>query len=161
MNARAHGYRLFYSTAHPAGTPASLVWARALVRPLAAALVPVMLVTLAAALEGASLLPFLLGGFPVATVAAMLWTRYHLAQTVAEIHVREREAAVRTVAEVLGHGRLAWRPVLDLRKTKTTFVVALGRTQHEFDDADWPDVRHLLDALQRARKANALFTLLA
>ena len=159
MNAQARGYRLFYSTAHPAGTSAGLVWARALVRPLAAALLPVMVVTLVAALEGAGLLPFLWGGFPGAIAAAMLWTRYRLAQTPAEIHVRGAEAALRTVTDVLRHGRLTWRPVLDLRKTQTTFVIALGRTHYELDDADWPDVRALLDALQRARKANAIFSL--
>ena len=158
MHVRTPDSQTFYSTAHPAGTSASLVWARALVLPLATAMLPVMIVTLVAALEGLNLLPFLLFGFPGAIVAATLWTRYRLALTPAEIHVREGEAALRTVAEVLRHGRLAWRPVFDLRKTRTTFIIALGRTQYELDDADWPDVRTLLEALQRARQANAVFS---
>ena len=150
--------RLFYSAAHPAGTPASLVWARALVRPLATVMLPVMIATLVAALEGLSLFPFLLFGFPGAIATATLWTRYRLALTLAEIHLRGGEAAVRTVTEVLRHRRLVWNPVFDLRKTRTTFIIALGRTHYELDDADWPDVRALLDALQRARQANAVFS---
>ncbi|MGI9173954.1 MAG: hypothetical protein ACR2GR_01365 [Rhodothermales bacterium] len=157
--AKGSDVRLFCSTAHPSGMSAALVWAGALIRPLATAMLPVMIVTLVAALEGLSLLPFLLVGFPGAIAAATLWTRYRLTLTLAEIHVRGGEAAVRTVTDVLRHGRLAWRPVFDLRKTRTTFIVAFGRTQYELDDADWPDVRVLLDALQKARRAGAVFSL--
>lgn len=152
--------RVFFSTAHPGGAAPELVWTRALAGPLAATMLPVMLVTLAAALEGAGLLPLIIGGFPGAMAVAVLWTRYRLTQTIADLHVRGGEAAVRTVADVLRRRPpLAWHPVLDLRKTKTTFVVALGRTQYEFDDTDWPALDALLAALQRARHANAVFPL--
>ena len=157
--AKSSDVRLFHSTAHPAGASASLVWARALVLPLATAMLPVMIATLVAALEGLSLLPFLVFGFPGAIAAATLWTRYRLSLTLAEIHVRGGEAAVRTVTEVLRDRRLTWRSVFDLRKTKTTFIVAVGRTHYELDDADWPDVRALLNALQKARKESAVFSL--
>ena len=150
--------RTFKSVHHPDGTPAALVYGRALARPLLACALPVMIGALAVALQGRDALAFVVAGLPAALLVATAWTHFHLRRTPAEIRVRiaphkgPDEAAVRSVADCLG--RLAapnWRPVLDLRLTKTAIQTSIGRTTYELSHAAWPDHDALLDALQQAR----------
>ncbi len=150
----------FHSTAHPEGAPAALVYARALVAPLAACALPVMLGALAAALQGLSVLPFLTAGFPAALVAAWLWTRFQLRRTLAEVHIRPEPegrtygaAAVRTVPECLGAAApLTWRRVHDLRASRGALEVALGRESYTLPHAAWPAFDALREALRQARR---------
>ncbi len=133
------------------------VYGRALVQPLAACMLPVMIATLVAALEGLSLLPFFFWGFPGALVLASAWTAFRLRATPAEVHVDENGGAVRMVWEVLdGRTALPWQGVHDLRLYKRTLIVTVGYQTYELDAADWPDFDALFDALREARHAGLL-----
>lgn len=148
----------FRSAAHPQGASAALVYARALVAPLAACTLPVMLGALAAALQGLSVMPFLTAGFPAALLAAWLWARFQLYRTLAEVHVRPcantyAAAAVRTVPECLGAAPrpLVWQRVHDLRAGRAALGLALGRESYTLRQAEWPDFDALREALRQAR----------
>lgn len=149
--------RVFKSRAHPEGSSAPLVFGAAVVRPLALGMLPLMVVTLVAVLEGDPVVPYLVWGFPAVLLLATLWTGFRLRRTVAEVHVAAESAALRTVWECLQEKTPPqeppqdWKPVVDLRKGRSSFSLALGDTVYELDDADWPELPALLRALQRAR----------
>jgi hypothetical protein len=141
----------FHSTLHPHGQPWVLVYGRALVDTLGWCVLPLMVGALAATLQRGDPLPYLVYGLPVALVVASGWTHFRLRTRLAEVHVAEAAAAVRSVWEVMRASPLTWLPVLDLRKTRTTFQFTLGHTPHEQFDAVWPEREALLTALQHAR----------
>lgn len=143
----------FASTQHPQGAGAALVYGRALVLPLAACVVPVMLLTLAAALQGRFLAPYLYGGWPAAFLLAVVWTRLRLARTPAEVRVRSDAAALRTVLDCALGRPPRWQRVFDLRQAPASVEMALGRDAYELRHEDWPEHEALLTALRRARYA--------
>jgi hypothetical protein len=143
---------VFKSIHHPGDTPTALVYGQALVVPLAFCTVPVMIAAAASALQQQPLFPFLTWGLPAALLAAMLWTRFQLGTTPAEVRVREREAAVRSVHDCLHSLRpVHWMWIHDIRAGADALVVTMGFETHRFRYDTWPDHRALLDALQTAR----------
>lgn len=142
----------FRSIHHPEGAPAALVYGRALARPLLFCATPVMLGALAAALQGGPVLRFLWIGLPAALLAATAWTHFRLGRTLAEIHVREDAAALRTVAACLwSDAPPAWQPVHDLRVTDSLIQTSIGHQAYELPRAEWPNHEVLLQALKQAR----------
>lgn len=149
------GVQRFTSTRHPQGAPAALVYGRAIAVPLGACMLPVMLGALAAALQSVSLTPFLLWGAPAALLVASLWTRFHLMRTPAEILVRPDAAAVRSIYDCAHRRGTVWKRVFDLRTTRRSLEVAIGRDAYELAHAEWPEHEALLEALREARYAPA------
>ena len=145
--------RRFVSAQHPQGAPAALVYGRALASPLAACVVPIMLLTLAAALQGRFLTLYLYGGLPAALLLAVAWTRLRLARTPAEVRVRSDAAALRTVYDCARGRPPRWKRVFDLRQAPASVEVAIGRDTYELRHTDWPEHEALLAALRRARYA--------
>lgn len=144
---RVHTFR---STAYP-DAPAGLVYARALSKPLAACVLPVMTIATAAALLGEPVLTEALWGMAAALVVAAGWARFDLRRTVAEVRVRGGEASLRTVWACL-HGQPAsWVPVLDVRSTGGVVGLGAGDAEMELDGAYWPQQAALLEALADAR----------
>lgn len=146
-------HRVFRSTAHPDTASLAAVYARAVVRPVAACMLPLMVVTLVDVLQGLPVLRYLVFAYPVALGVAGIVAAFRIRTTPAEIHVAPDSAAVRTVWECLVTAPLRPAPVVDLRRTKDGFVVAIGHTTYEERDRHWPDVDALLDALTTARHA--------
>lgn len=147
--------RRFISEDHPQGLPTTLVVGRALAAPLGTCAVPVMLVTLAAALQERELMPFLLWGMPAALLVASLWTRFHLMRTPAEVLVRTDAAAVRSIYDCAQRRGAQWKRVFDLRTTRHSLEVAIGRDAYELAHKQWPEHEALLAALKEARYAPA------
>lgn len=141
----------FRSTLHPEGQPLVLVVGRALVETLGWCVLPLMIGALAATLQRGDPLPYLVYGLPAALAVASGWTHFRLRTRLAEIRVDEAVAAACSVWEVLRAVPPTWLPVLDLRKTRTTFQFTLGHIPYEQFDAAWPEREALLQALQHAR----------
>jgi hypothetical protein len=140
---------------HPGGAPPALVYARAVGVPLAVTMLPVMIVTLVAVLEGRPLTLLHLLGFVAALIAAFVWTAYQLRARVVEIRIIGEAVTVRTMLDVaLGRRPENWYRLLDLRRTSGGFLIAIGDRLYEFDDADWPESPALLEALRTARHAS-------
>src|SRR5690625_1666340 len=77
----------FVSSRHPRDPPCALVRARSSVRTIADAFHPLMVASLVAALRYASILGFLLWGFPEALVGALLSTALSLRRHIFQIDI--------------------------------------------------------------------------
>ena len=147
-----NSHTVFQSAHHPGDAPASLVYARWLPRPVAACVLPVMIAALALALQGDPVLNLMIWGLPAGLGLATAWARFQLGKTLAEVHVRGEQAAVRSVQECLGQpAPLAWDRIYEIRKTAGELVVTFGWDTHHLPYADWPDHHALTEALRAAR----------
>lgn len=154
MRASVDTVSVFKSIHHPGSSSPSLVFARNFVRPLAACMLPVMILTLVDVLRGYPALPYLIWGFPLATAIALVWTSFRMRTTAAEIAVSGAVAGIRTVFDVARRAPLdAGEPVLDVRKSRHHFEFALGGSSYEFADREWPELPELLEALRAARSS--------
>ncbi|HEX7071668.1 MAG TPA: hypothetical protein VF190_12720, partial [Rhodothermales bacterium] len=68
----------FRSVHYPGDTSAPHVFAQRLIRPLGICFLPVMVLSLVRALQGASIVDYLVFGFPVAGLIAAFWTAYRI-----------------------------------------------------------------------------------
>jgi len=147
---------VFRSIHHPGDTPAPLVYGRALLAPLVFCFLPVMIAATAAALQHQLIGPFLTWGTPAAFGAAVLWTRYQLSATPAEVHVRDHEAAVRSVQGCLTANQpLHWEWIHEIRESSDGLIVTMGFETYRFTHATWSDIRSLRDALRSAQSAGS------
>lgn len=110
-----------------------------------------MIAGLIAVLQGYPALAYLTIGFPLALAIAVGWTFFRMHATLAEVHVRPGQAAVRTVWETLRNRPLRWIPIFELRTSRTNLTLALGDAAYELDRRAWPEADTLLDALKMAR----------
>lgn len=146
----------FTSEAHPQSQPWSVVYGRALVRPIAACMLPVMILTLVAVLEGVQILPGLLWASGAALVVASAWTSFRLQREVAEIRVASDMACIRTVWETLNEPLAEWHQVLDVRDYGTWAHVTVGFASYELDRERWNRYKDLIDALKASSLAAPL-----
>ncbi len=146
----------FTSEAHPRSLPWAVVYGRALVRPIASCMLPVMILTLVAVLEGARILPGLLWASGAALLVASMWTSFRLQREVAEISVRSDVACIRTVWEVLNEPRAEWHQVLDVRDYGTWAHVTVGYASYELDRGRWNQYTELVVALKASLRAGRL-----
>lgn len=146
----------FTSDAHPQSMPWGVVYGRALVRPIAACMLPVMILTLVAVLEGVQILPGLFWASGGALLVASAWTSFRLQREVAEIRVRSDLACVRTVWEVLNEPCAEWQQVLDVRDYGTWAHVTVGFASYELDRGRWNRYGEMVDALRVSARAARL-----
>lgn len=124
---------------------------RALGRPIAVCMLPVMIVTVVAVLQGYPVIPYVWFGSGVALLLASLWTTFRLQRDLAEIHVHQAFAAVRSVWDVSQQTReLRWYRVLDLRDYRTWSLATIGLTSYEINWDEWPEYEQLKEALREA-----------
>lgn len=146
----------FRSEAHPESLPWAVVYGRALVRPIAACMLPVMILTLVAVLEGVQILPGLFWASGAALLVASAWTSFRLQRDVAEIRVGADLACVRTVWEILNEPRAEWQQVLDVRDYGTWAHVTVGYASYELDRERWSRYKEMVDALKACSRAARL-----
>jgi hypothetical protein len=145
---------VFRSVHHPGDKPQALVYGRALGAPLIFCFLPVMISATAVALQQQPIAPFLTWGAPAAFGAAVIWTRYQLSATPAEIHVRDHEAAVRSVHDCLDASRsLHWEWIHEIRVGPDALIVTMGFETYRFPHGVWPNSQSLRDALRSAQSA--------
>ena len=148
--------KVFRSVHHPDDKPRPLVYGRALAAPLLFCFLPVMIAATAAALQQQPIAPFLTWGAPSAFGAAIIWTRYQLSATPAEVHVRDHEAAVRSVHDCLGTSQsLHWEWIHEIRVGPGALIVTMGFETYRFPRGIWPNNRSLRQALEAAQSAGS------
>lgn len=144
--------RRFKSADHPDGLPRPVVYSRALVLPLAATMLPVMIGTLVAVLEGLPVLPYTFWAAAAAVLFATAWTSFNLRRRVAEIRIEGPWVQVRSIADVAVHRAEPAHRVLDVRNYGSWAHVTVGLTSFELERAKWPGFEELIDALAASRE---------
>ncbi len=148
----------FLSVHHPGDASRPWLAVQAQARPVALALLFVMTVGLAAALQGQNILwPFVTGTAVAYTIAAAVGQN-RLVTTPARVDVRGPFAAVHSIWQTAAptpEGRLA--PVSSARLQNGELTVGLGDTVVSFRPEDWPEFDALVDAFRSAaREGQAL-----
>ncbi len=150
----------FRSVHHPGDAPLALVVARAQARPVAAALVAVMVAATARVLSGADVLGLVAWALPLAYAGAAAWALFELRRLPAEILLRGPLGAVRSVWAVAreretGVEEDALVPVIAPRKTDGALLVGFGDAAVALRPFEWPEFDRLRDALDSAAEAFA------
>ena len=143
----------FRSVHHPGDTSRAWLAIQSQARPVALALLAVMTVGLAAALEGRSIMWPFVGGAAVAYALAVAFGQNRLVTTPAQVDVVGPFAAVHSVWQAAAdppEGRLT--PVSSARVQYGELSVGVGDTVVTFQPADWPEYDALVDALRAAAR---------
>ena len=143
--------RIIPSIHHPGDEPAARVYGRALVKPVAATVLPLMIAVTASALQLGVVWPYVLWGLPTALAVASVWTRFRLGNQPAEVRLQPGQAAVRSVHDVLTGTPPDFQPIHDVRVSADTLTVMVGYTTFAFEAADWPDYNQFKEEFESAR----------
>ena len=144
----------YISTAHPGSTSRGLLMLQAQARPVALALLAVMIVGLAAALQGFAILWPFLGAASVAYMIAAAYGQSMLHRTPAEIEVRGPFAVIRSVWDAAPpRGDPPLLPVLSTRLEHGEFHIGVGDTIETLRRSDWPDFDDVVAAFRQAALA--------
>lgn len=141
--------RTIRSRRHPDGRSRPMVFTAALVRPLGVCMMPVMLITLAAMLQGNPVLSALYVWFPVALAVAGAWTWIRVRDVIVEIHLTDDAVAVRSLMDAAEpQAPLSWRRLLDARvEGGTRLTVTLGHEEFRLFRSDWAHADDLFTSL--------------
>jgi len=108
------------------------------VRPLGVCMLPVMIVTLVAMLEGQQVLSAIYVGFPVALSLAAAWTWIRIRDIIVEIHVGEDRIAVRSLYDAaMPEKDLHWSRLLDARRDGSRLSLQIGHEEFRLEEHDW------------------------
>gem|GEM_PF-2986193 len=141
----------FVSSRHPGELAYGVVFARSSVRTIAVAFLPLMVASLVAALRYEPILGFLLWGFPVALVGALLWTAFSLRRQICQIDIVGNMARLGSVHDVaLRVERRQFVIVFDARNYGTWMSIAAGDADYIALRDEWPEYNKLHDALINA-----------
>lgn len=128
----------YLSRRHPGGRPRPIVFASELVRPLGVCMLPVMVVTLVAMLEGQEVLAAIYTGFPLALLVASAWTWIRTRDIIVEIHVDDDRIAVRSLYDAAAPEKeLHWSRLLDARREGGRITLQIGHEEFRLEDRDW------------------------
>jgi hypothetical protein len=147
----------FHSHHHPGGTSRATLAVRAQARPVALALIAVMTLGLAAALQGEAFLWPFVAATALAYLAAAAVGQSSLHRTIAEIELRGPFASVRSVWDAAGWRTDGLAPIVSARLVQGELSVGIGDTVMTLRREDWPDFDALTEALRAAaREAQTL-----
>lgn len=141
--------RTIRSRRHPDGRSRPVVFTAALIQPLAVCMMPVMLITLAAMLQGNPVLSALYVWFPVALAVAAAWTWIRVRDVIVEIHISDDAVAVRSLLEAADpQAPLSWRRMLDARMDDgKKLVLTLGHEEFRLYRNEWSNADDLFTTL--------------
>ncbi len=136
------------SERHPGAASPGVVYARGLVRPLATALLPVMIVASLLVLSSIDPLLFLVWSVPLAYLIATGWTLYELGRVMVEVRISGEWTTVLSVWDVAREIEPdSWNRVLMVKDEGYRLLVSHGRSVLEFLPEEWPEFDLLQDAL--------------
>lgn len=142
---------------HPGDTSRPVLALQAQARPVAIALIAVMTVGLAAALEGAPILWPFLWAVGMAYTGGVVVAQWRLHETPAEIEWRGPFVVVRSIWEAApGPRRDALEPVYEARLANGELTVSVGDSVRTFRPADWPAFDELVAGFRGAAGEAAL-----
>ena len=139
---------------HPGDVSRAWLAVQAQARPVALALLAVMTVGLAAALQGQSILwPFVTGAAISYVVAAAIG-QGRVLKTPAQVEIVGASAAVQSMWQAASEP-IAPRPefVSSARLAHGELTVGIGDTVESFQREDWPDFDGLVHAMRQAAEA--------
>ncbi len=144
----------FRSIHHPGDVSRAWLAVQAQARPVALALLAVMTVGLAAALQGRNILwPFVTGAAIAYLVAAAVGHN-HVLTTPAQIEVTGASAAVQSVWQAASEPIPAAPAfVSSARLAHGELTVGIGDSVESFQRADWPEFDALVESLRQAAEA--------
>lgn len=102
------------------------------------------------ALLGQAVWGYLVWGLPAAVLLSSVWTHFSMDRTLAEVHLRAGQAALRSVYDVLRDRALDWKPIFNVRTTSWHIELSIGRTTYELRNTDWPAFDRLGGVARRA-----------
>ena len=144
----------FRSVHHPGSASRALVAARAQAGPVASGLLCVMVVALAAALQGYPVLRPLMLVVPVVYASAAAVGMYIVQRQPAEVIVAGSKGVIRSVWDVTGPGPAILTPIHSAMPRREGLVVGLGDEVVTLRPEDWPQLedvhRTLADAARLA-----------
>jgi len=140
---------------HPGNAPRPIVLLRAQSGTLAWALLGLMIVTLAAVLQGAVVWWSFAIGLALAYAGSAFIVHGQLHRTPALIEIDGPTARVWSVWDVAGPRRPPARPVWEARLVVGELVVSLGDAVETFNAPDWPDYDTLVDGMRDAARQTA------
>ncbi len=143
----------FQSLSHPKGNTLAAVFGGRYVRPLAATMIPAMIVALVVVLQGGDVLAFVQWSFPVAMMIAAGWTWYRMRTVTVEIIVSPRGARALTAYEAVARrDRARMQRVFDVRVADAHVDVTIGLTSIRLYREEWGELTKLVDSLETARQ---------
>lgn len=129
---------VFQSTLYPKGVSRRTVISVEMVQPLAVTMLPVMIITLVAMLQGIPVLQVLYLGFPIAVVVAFIWTWIKLKNTVCEVLISGSSVAIRSkYAAAHPIEGLEWKRLIDVQTHGGGLRLTLGLEQFSLVSSEW------------------------
>jgi hypothetical protein len=142
----------FRSDLHPGDVAAPVAFGHFLVRPIAATMVPAMLVGLVLVLQQQDPLPYVLWSFPLALALAGIWTWFRIRSVIVEFVVTRNGAAALTVMEAVhSRSRPHIQRVFDARAVARGAQVTVGHATYTLETEHWDDLAELLKSLTAAK----------
>lgn len=115
-------------------------------------MLPVMIGSLVAMLQGRDPLPYLVFGFPAALAVAWFWTLQRLKGTIVDIEFHGSFVALRSAWEVAtGYSAGIGSAVLDVRQTELGLVVTAGLDTFELERLHFDRFDELTRSFEEAR----------
>lgn len=143
---------VFHSSLYPKGVSRRTVISVEMVQPLAVTMLPVMIITVVAMLQGFPVLPVLYIAFPIAVVVAFIWTWIHLKSSVCEILVSGTSVAIRSrFAAAHPIEGLEWKRLLDIQSISGGLRLTLGLEQYSIFSSEWESWTMLKQTLRIAQ----------
>ncbi len=152
----------FRSVHHPGDVSRAWLAVQAQARPVALALLAVMTVGLAAALQGQSILwPFVTGA-AISYVVAAAVGQNRVLRTPAQVEIVGASAAVQSMWEAASEP-IEPRPafVSSARLAHGELTVGIGDSVESFQREDWPDFDGLVAAMRQAAESGQVITSLS
>lgn len=155
-SAPGSGVRVVPSVHHPAGASRAVLALQAQARPLAGAVVVVMTLGLAAALQGAAVLVPVLAATAAAYAVAGFVAQGRLMRTPALVALGDGRAAILSVWDAASPPRtVETAPVWSARLVAGELHVGLGDRVETFQRSDWADFEALVEVFRAAAEVGA------
>ena len=136
------------SLLHPIHATKVAVFGVHLVRPLGMAMLPVMVTSLVAMLQGYPVLAFLYAGFPIALILSMMWTWIQVRNRICEIHLANQKIALRSLFSASDPvDPLHWKGLLHVEKVGDRINVTAGLENYSIVAEEWPNWSVLVQQL--------------
>ena len=136
---------VYRSHSHPSGRSRRGVFGVEMVTPLGIAMLPVMIGTLVAMLQGYPVLSIVYVGSPIALVLAFIWTWIRLRSEVCEILISDHRVAIRSVFSAAQPVEaLQWKLIIDMQRRSDGIGVTLGLEEFSLVTSEWPAWSHLV-----------------
>ncbi len=143
---------VFESIHHPGLRSYPLVFSQRVIRPISILFLPLMLVSVVVALRFEPILYMLYTGFPLATLAAFLWTAFKLRRDLAEVWIYEHWVVLRSVHDCTWNRYKEPKrlPLFDARDYGNWIVIAAGDADYLLHREDWEDFEEMKSLLRQA-----------